>query len=145
MTYEEKVGWLSGYRDTIAEMNDLMSRIVYAKAMAEKVTASLSAAAVSGGGRDRLQGCVENIVELEVHYADLTVKSVNRVIAMEEVIDRVPNARWRNLLRWKYIDGISLNRIADRMEISTKHIGRLHRSAVERVVIRDEERIALSE
>lgn len=50
---------------------------------------------------------------------------------VSEKIDEVKEQKYRDLLRYRYILGLTYDQIADRMSYSTRHIARMHDKAVE--------------
>jgi len=50
---------------------------------------------------------------------------------VSEKIDEVKEQKYRDLLRYRYILGLTYDQIADRMNYSTRHIARMHDKAVE--------------
>ena len=138
MTYEEKVEWLSGYRYKLLEINDLIDRIVRYTARAEKMTANLSAAGGGGNGEDNLQVCVAAICELEFKQSRAMAASMRQLLDIEDAIEKLPKEMWRVILRKKYIDGISLNKMIDELpelKYCNKHIKREHKKAIDALVV----------
>jgi DNA-directed RNA polymerase specialized sigma24 family protein len=131
MTYEEKVSWLSRYRGKLLEINDMMERIVRQNAQAERMTANLSPAGGGGSGiGDNLQLCVASICELEERQAKAIAEGMRFLLEIEDVIAELPDELWRVVLRRKYIDGQSLNKMAEALNYSEKHIKRFHNRAI---------------
>ena len=50
---------------------------------------------------------------------------------VSEKIDEVKEQKYRDLLRYRYILGLTYDQIADRMNYSPRHIARMHDKAVE--------------
>ena len=50
---------------------------------------------------------------------------------VSEKIDEVKEQKYRDLLRYRYILGLTFDQIADRMGYSVRHITRIHEKAVE--------------
>ena len=135
MTYEEKVSWLSRYRGKLLEINDMMERIIRLNAQAERMTANLSPAGGGGSGiGDNLQLCVASICELEERQAKAIAEGMRFVIEIEDSVAELPDALWRAILRRKYIDGQSLNKVseelAEKLRCSEKKIKRTHNRAI---------------
>ena len=134
MTYEEKVEWLNRYRYKLMEINDILDRIVRFTAQAERMTANISAAGGTGGaGGDNLQICVAAICELEEKQSAKMAESMQELLEIEDAIDALPKELWRVILRKKYIDGVSLNKMVDmlpELKYSVKQIKREHQRAI---------------
>lgn len=131
MTYEEKVSWLSRYRGKLLEINDMMERIVRLNAQAERMTANLSPAGGGGSGiGDNLQLCVASICELEERQAKAIAEGMRFLLEIEDAIAALPETIWRTVLRRKYIDGQSLNKMADEIGYSEIQAKRIHKAAI---------------
>lgn len=54
---------------------------------------------------------------------------------LESMIERAPTLRDQLLLRLHYVDGLSLEATAERMDLSTRHIMRLHQKALDGLLL----------
>lgn len=52
-------------------------------------------------------------------------------LLVEEAINRAPTPRDRLLLRLHYVDGLSLEAVAEKMDLSTRQIMRLHKGIMD--------------
>ena len=131
MTKEEKIAWLRGYRTAVLEVDRLRGEIERWRSLAEKVTPTLSAlpASTSADGT-RTETAVEQIAERCAALELALCVMAARCEATEKAIQSVPDERLRLLLRYRYIDGMTLERTADKMGLSARHAKRLHRMAL---------------
>lgn len=81
-----------------------------------------------------LPAMVEKIIMLEAELGSLIDNYVELRKEIEQVISSVDDIKLRSLLKYKYIDGCTLDEIADKMHYSYKQICRLHGQALLKVM-----------
>lgn len=83
-----------------------------------------------GGGADKIQNAVCRIADIE---ADIN-REIDRQIDLRERIETaicaIPDGRLRDLMRYRYIDGLTWEQIAVEMHYSYVHICRMHGQAL---------------
>lgn len=83
-----------------------------------------------GGGADKIQNAVCRIADIE---ADIN-REIDRQIDLRERIEAaicaIPDGRLRDLMRYRYIDGLTWEQIAVEMHYSYVHICRMHGQAL---------------
>ena len=83
-----------------------------------------------GGGTDKIQNAVCRIADIE---ADIN-REIDRQIDLRERIETaicaIPDGRLRDLMRYRYIDGLTWEQIAVEMHYSYVHICRMHGQAL---------------
>ena len=87
------------------------------------------------GGSEDWTATADKLIELE--------KRVNARIrdlcalkhAAMDAIDRVDEARLREVLELYYIDGFNWDQVAERMELDVRQVFRLHGRALQRIVV----------
>ncbi len=136
MTKEEKIAWLRGYRTAALEVERLRGEIERWRSLAEKVTPTLSAlpASTSANGT-RTETAVEQIAERCAALELALCVMAARCEATEKAIQSVPDERLRLLLRYRYIDGMAFERIAEKLGLSRQWVCGLHDSAVNQIEI----------
>ena len=136
MTKEEKIQWLRGYRTAALEVERLRGEIERWRSLAEKVTPTLSAlpASTSADGT-RTETAVEQIEERCAALELALCVMAARCEATEKAIQSVPDERLRLLLRYRYIDGMAFERIAEKLRLSRQWVCGLHDSAVNQIGI----------
>ena len=134
MTKEEKIQWLRGYRTAALEVERLRGEIERWRSLAEKVTPTLSAlpASTSADGT-RTETAVEQIAERCAALELALCVMVARCEATEKAIQSVPDERLRLLLRYRYIDGLTLERTADKLKCSRQWLLVLHDKAIAQI------------
>lgn len=136
MCNSETVEYLKQYRDNEWEIERLANEIVRWDNAAQKVTASIGNEIRSPSGDSVLQRSVE---EIDLLKRDLIMKQSRAITLRREIdaaIDTAFPDRMRLILRYKYIDGLTYEKIAAKMGKTSRHIQSLHEIAVNRVSIR---------
>lgn len=126
MTNQDKIAWLRRYREAVTEQDRLMGEIAQWRSLAEKVSPTLSSLPKGGGGPGRMISAVEHINALEAELADQIVERVTIRREIGQAIDRVQDERLSRLLRLRYIDGLTWERVAVEMHYCYKQTKRLH-------------------
>lgn len=131
MTNQDKIAWLRRYREAAAEQDRLMAEIARWRSLAERVSPTLSGMPAGSGGPARMIAAVERMDELEAELAEQIVERVATRREIGQAIDRVPDERLARLLRLRYIDGYTLEKIAVEMHYCYKQTKRLHWRALD--------------
>ena len=131
MTNQDKIAWLRRYREAAAEQDRLMAEIARWRSLAERVSPTLSGMPAGSGGPARMIAAVERLDELEAELAEQIVERVATRREIGQAIDRVPDERLARLLRLRYIDGSTLEKIAVEMHYCYKQTKRLHWRALD--------------
>lgn len=130
MTSQEKKEYLQQYRVAEQEEERLSGEIERWRSRAEKMTTGYGLSPSGGGDGRSLEHTVERIDELIRQL----VGQLDELVALRQeigaVIDAVQDTRLRELLRLRYIDGMSLAQIADKMNYCYKQTIRLHLRAL---------------
>lgn len=136
MTNQEKKEFLQQYR--LAEMEELRleHEIERWRSRAGKMTAGYSKAPAAGGDGRSMEYTLERLGELA---AELTAQRDKLVRLRREIgaaIDTVPDARFRELLRLRYIEGMTWGRLAVAMGYDDlRWVYRMHGRALEKLTI----------
>nr|DAW55822.1 MAG TPA: Protein of unknown function (DUF722) [Caudoviricetes sp.] len=131
MTNQDKIAWLRRYREAAAEQDRLMAEIARWRSLAERVSPTLSGMPAGGGGPGRMIAAVERMDELEAELAEQIVERVTIRREIGQAIDRVPDERLARLLRLRYIDGMTWERVAVEMHYSYMQVCRMHGKALD--------------
>lgn len=130
MTNQEKKDYLRQYRDAEREEKRLTGEIELWRSRAESMTAGYGPQTGGGGDGRKLE-------QVAVRIADLTDDLIRQRSGLVQLrreigaaIDAVPDARLRELLRLRYIDGLTFEQIAVRMNYGWRQILRLHGKAL---------------
>ena len=133
MTNQEKKAYLGRYRDNEREIRRTEEEILRWESLSRKTTTTMGAAGGGSNGEDKLQAAVEKIMRWQNR---LTLQLAERVRLREEIeaaIGTVEDERLRLLLRYRYIDGWTWERIAVGMEISYQWVCHLHGEALKEI------------
>lgn len=135
MTSQEKKDELLKYRDAERESMRLEREIARWRSRSEKVTTMLSAVPAGGGDGRSLEDAVLDINALSEQLVDKLAETVRLRKAVGAAIEDVDNAQFRQVLRLKYIDGLSWEKAAEVMGISRQWATALHGRALEKLEI----------
>lgn len=134
MSNEEKKTWLNRYRLAGLAVQRLTEEIARWEAQAVALTARYGEASGSGG-EDSLQRAVEKMLELRDELAEELRRQLAIRREIEEAIRVVEDERLQELLRLRYIEGLTWERVAERMGYSYMQINRLHKKGVSELKI----------
>lgn len=135
MTNGEKKAILLEYRAIERRINRLIDEKAAWNAKATATTSSFSDMPRSGGGSDKIQTTVEKIIEIEEkldHEIDALVDLRNRI---ETAVEKLEDGRLRDVMRYRYIDGMKWEQIAVEMHYSYMQVCRLHGKALLEIML----------
>ena len=135
MTNQEKKEILQQYRLAEMEEQRLEHEIERWRSRAERMTAGYSKAPAGGGDGRSMEHTLERLGELAGELTHQWDKMVRLRREIGAAIDTVPDARLQELLRLRYIEGLSFEQMAVRMGYSWRQIIRLHGVALSKVVM----------
>lgn len=135
MTNQDKKEFLQQYRLAEMEEQRLEHEIERWRSRAERMTAGYSKAPVGGADGRSMEHTLERLGELAVELTQQRDKLIRLRREIGAAIDTVPDARLRELLRLRYIEGLSFERIAVSMDYSWRQVIRLHGVALNEVVM----------
>ena len=92
-----------------------------------------------GGGED-WTATADRLIELEKRVNARIRELVRLKHAAMDAIDRVDDARQREVMELYYLDGYTWEKVAEAMEMSDRHVQRLHGLALLRVRVPEEYR-----
>lgn len=135
MTNGEKKSILLEYRAIERRFNRLIDEKAAWNAKSTATTSSFSDMPRSGGGSDKIQTTVEKIIEIEEkldHEIDALVDLRNRI---EAAVEKLEDGRLRDVMRYRYIDGMKWEQIAVEMHYSYMQVCRLHGKALLEIML----------
>ena len=135
MTNKDKKKWLLEYRKLDQDIERDMEELQRWKSRAEKITSSVSDMPKGGNQGDRLQLAVDRICELGERLNGKIDAAVKRRKEMEAAIATVEDRTLQLLLRYRYIDGMTWEQIAVKMNYDYRWTLRLHGRALTRLTI----------
>ena len=77
--------------------------------------------------------CIDRICEIEEEIAESTAKLQQSKHQIEEAINSLEDATERDVLWYRYIKGLTFEKIAVEMNYSWRHIFRKHKQAVVKI------------
>ena len=134
MTYEEKISWLSRYREAEKLYQRLSCQLAEAQTATRHITQSFSAA--PGGSRDgqNLARAVEREEKAEQRvYAQLVVCDA-LFAEIDTAIVQLDNTAYCALRKY-YLNGLTWEQVAEEMNFSVRGIFSLRRRAIESLSI----------
>lgn len=87
-----------------------------------------------GGGED-WTATADRLIELEKRVNARIRELVRLKHAAMDAIDRVDDARQREVLELYYLDGYKWDQVAERMELDARQVFRLHGKALQRIEV----------
>lgn len=128
--------YLSQLRFKSAKINSLRERAARYRDLATGCTPKYGATPGGvGGNGSKLADAVEKIVQLESEMATQIDEYTALTSEIETVIDNVPDTRYRELLRMRYLNEWSWVRIATEMELTVDWVKHAHGYALLQVVV----------
>jgi RNA polymerase sigma factor (sigma-70 family) len=116
-------------------------RIDEAMERLERMRAKLEAGRMSnltgmprGGALDWTE-TADRVIELEKHVNARIREMVRQKQAAMDAIDRVEEARLREVLELYYLDGYTWEQVAETMQLDQRWVYRLHGKALQRIVV----------
>ena len=132
MTREEKKEYLSGYLKLKQRIESLAEEYHFWEETAKSIPISRIEATGIHGSRSNKQPLIKH---LDI-CADITKLQKQAEKAMNEImdcIDELDNVNERNVLTYRYINGIQFFKIAEKMDYSTQHVFKLHSDALKKI------------
>jgi len=85
----------------------------------------------SSSDPDKIGSSIAEILEREDELTQLVAGYLNIEKTISDQIDSLENARHREILHWRYVDGIALEKVAvNIMHITFRHATRIHGQAL---------------
>lgn len=136
MTNQEKKEILQQYRLAEMEEQRLEHEIERWRSRAEKTTPGYSKAPSGGADGRSMEHVLEHLGELAQELTQQRDKLIRLRREIGAAIDTVPDARLRELLRLRYIEGMKWGRLAIAMGYDDlRWIYRMHGRALEKLTI----------
>lgn len=133
LTSQEKIKWLSRYKVVNRKINDLTEELEQWRTRATKITPVLSQESRGSGNEDKLQSSVIKICELEEELEQKIRELLEQREKIVAVLNNLPNEQLRQLMRYRYIRGMTWDEIAIKMDYSRTQVCRLHGKALNKI------------
>lgn len=125
--------YLSQYKDLNDSINAKLEQVGELRRKAQTVSSGSPDGAHSSTPRDRIGEITVRIVDLEREINEDIDRSIDLQREIRAAIATVPDVRLRTLLEYKYINLLTLDETAVRMNYSYPQICRLHGRALQSV------------
>lgn len=130
-TRSDKVIFLNGYRWAIEKIDVLEERLARLDDRLYSMRRSIISDMPKGGkGKDTVD-LIGDKQELNQDINERLKEAYDKKRLIESAIDSMENDRLSVILSLKYIDGLTLEEIADKLHYSISHMGVLHRQALD--------------
>ena len=136
MSDEKKKEYLQGYRMSEQELMRLQEELALWESRAQKMTMSWSTAP-GGGLGEGFPACVERILELREELQQEMERGVRLRRDTWAAIGAIVEPRQRLVLQFRYLDGLTWERIAEKMNITYQWACHLHKLALKNFVLVD--------
>lgn len=133
LTYEQKIEWLKSYRALDGKIESMTEQLQVWNARATKITATISQEPKAAGSGDQLQRCIDQICELQTEIAKEMDKLRKRKQEIETAIHGLNEKSYQDILWYRYIQGMTFEEIAIKMNYSWRQVCRKHKNAVEKL------------
>lgn len=125
--------YLSQYRDLNDSINAKLEQVAELRRKAQTVSSGSSDGTHSSTPYDRIGEITARIVDLEREINEDIDRSIDLQRGIRAAIATVPEVRLRTLLEYKYLNLLTLDETAVRMNYSYPQICRLHGRALQAV------------
>ena len=124
---------LKGYIETKREIKIIEEKIDYLTSKKTSIKSQVITDMPKGASKNNdilidLLGELEDITEI---YNKKYIKLIQHQKEIEEVINNIDNPTYRNIMRFRYIDGYTWEKICVKMNYSWRQIHRLHGKILE--------------
>ncbi len=125
--------FFSQCKRTSARIDALIAEKERYTSLAERVTSSLSK---DGGGRstgmytNRREGYILSAIDLDSKIDDEIQKCVELRRAANEIVGRLKDSRYRDIISWRYFSCMEWPRIAESMNYELSYVYELHGKAL---------------
>ncbi len=120
--------FLGSYWELRNEHGRLERKIEELESQCQKVTAKYGAGIGGSGGRNSVW---DALIEARERAGVKLTETLSREAEVERFIERIPEKRCRQLLRYRYLELLSWERIAKEMGYCTRQLRRLHGKALQ--------------
>ncbi len=131
MTNQEKKRYLQRYTKLNNAINQKLSEYEQLRALCEKVTTTITGMPPSG--RNSREDAYVRMIEMGHKINDEIDRYVDMRKEIEAAINTVDDITLQTLLRYRYLNGLTWERVAVEMEKTWRWIHRLHSRALEAI------------
>lgn len=134
--YAARVAWLRRYQDAMRKQRQLAQRLAEARSDAIKITPAYQGVhSQSRNGASAEELAIERIEDARLRLLDHETACKALYAETLRAILTVEDAKEREVLRRRYLHGQGMDRVAEEMDIASRHARRLHRQAIYSVAV----------
>lgn len=126
MTNREKIKFLRRYRINELAIERTQDELERLRSVAERCTASITGETSKGVSGDRIQATVERMEYWERRLSAQVWNALRLREEIESAIESVKDDRLRLLLRYRYVDGLTWERTAEKLRVNVRTAYRMH-------------------
>ena len=130
---ELKIRYLSRYIPLSGRINRMLEEQYRWKCLAMKVTPNLSLTPGVGEGGSPIERPMEKVEELEEKINQAIDELADIRMEIEAVLGQLEDDTLRELMEYRYIDGLAWEQVAEKMHYSWRHTCRLHGEALAKI------------
>lgn len=112
------------------KINNLLMERSQLKSMLENVKGQQLHERISGTKDTDFSAALDKLIALEKEIDNLIDEYVDRRKKILNALELIRDDRYRELLNYRYVCGLSLNQISKKMNFSYNYIRKLHRRAI---------------
>ena len=132
-----KKEYLLQYKDAQREVDRLINERARWIARATKVTPTYTGMPRGGNGEDRMQDAVERLSKVEEELDKKIDRLVDLRQEVEAAIHTVGNSRLETVLKYRYINDMTFEQIAVKMNYCYDYVLHMHGWALEKMTCND--------
>lgn len=134
MTNQQKKQFLQAYRFAEQESKRLQLEVERWMSKATAVTPCYGGTG-GGSGDDKIQGAIDHILELQAELAEALEVQMRLRREVLEAIHTIGDPRLETMMKYRYINGWTLEKIAYETNYSYMQVCRLHGNALDKMML----------
>lgn len=123
---EQKIRYLSRYRRLNQRIDRLLEEQSRWRERALKITPTLSQTPGGGESRSPIERPMDKVLEIDEEISREIDELVKIREEIEAVLGQLEDRNLRDLMKYRYIDGLTWEQVAEKMHYSWRHTCRLH-------------------
>lgn len=135
MTNEQVIDYLKQYKDLNKSIERLIDEKERFKSIALKVTPTWSDMPKGSDGENPRELAICKMMDCENEITRQIDEYVDLGNEIKSVIKKLDKERLRLIIAYKYIDGLSHEKIAEKVGISVYWVGELHAKAINEITV----------
>lgn len=130
---EKKIKYLSRYIPLSRRINRMLEEQYRWKCLAMKVTQNFSPTPGGGESGSPIERPMDKVDELERKITQAIDELADIRMEIEAVLGQLEDDTLRELMEYRYIDGLTWEQVAEKMHYSWRHTCRLHGEALAKI------------